>query len=87
MCAHPTTRPGPPVAESGTEFMRALMPASGVWCLASESGRESGAVVSKVTGSDAEGLVTVPEGTRAALCDVALCGAVLCRVLPDDTAL
>ena len=40
----------------------------------------------KVTGSDAEGPVTVPEGTGAAPCDVAPCGAAPCGVSPSDTA-
>ena len=35
----------------------------------------------------AEGLVTVSEGTRAVLCDVAPCSAALCRVSLSDTTL
>ena len=42
-------------------------------------------VESEVAGY-AEGLVTVSEGTGAALCDVAPCGAAPCGVSPDDTA-
>ena len=41
----------------------------------------SGTLGGKVTGSDVEGPVTVLEGTGAAPCDVAMCGATPYRVL------
>ena len=46
----------------------------------------SDAIGGRVTGSDAEGPVTVPEGTGAVPCDAAPCGAAPCGVSLSDAA-
>ena len=47
----------------------------------------SDTVGGRVTRLDAEGPVTVPEGTRATLCGVVPCSVALCGVSPCDAVL